>query len=419
MENNQDKFKDVIQALKQKLDYGTYERSELPCHDHIPKQIEGGFVLSVITDNIEKLKKTVKKLNGRLNKMNLQEITIEVSNPRLLQYGTKGSGVFYEVKVLGVYPKFENCEFVGKIEHNKEGVQLFVRKEFETRITREECEKPFCDYCKTNRDRKSTFLIEKDGEVFKVGKSCMSNFVGRSSLESIMFNLSYISELENGFGYPSGFTIPVDPAISILTNAFAVLDCIGLNENFSHYVYKIGAGPTKDDYLVYPHLKSVEITETHELMAQEAIKWFIDLKGADNFTMNAKIEILKNGKRQGLIAWGAVKYLESLGSKVEFIAERKSQPIGEIKSKTTLTGTMFRKYADQNQWNEFTQFYFRAESGDIFSWRTGTVPCSEFSDGEVVTLFGTISKHYVNKKGDTITEINRCKIISKEEKKGA
>jgi hypothetical protein len=413
MENNQDKFKEVIESLRVKL-YET-ERAELPAHSSTPEQIEGGFVLSIVADKIESFKKTLTKLNGRLKKMKLPELTAEITNPRLLKYGIKGSSIFYDVKVLGVYPKFEGCQFVGKIEHSKEGIQLFIRKEYESRIVRSECEKPFCDYCKTNRDRKATFLIEKDGEIFKVGKSCMDNFVGTNSLQSILAGLSYVTDLEESLGgFYAKQTLAHASAVEVLTSAFAVLDCIGLNENFTRYVYLVNKVPSKEEILNNPHLKSVKVTEAHERMAEEAVKWFIDLNEADNFTMNSKIEILKNGKRQGLIAWGAVKYLEAIGPKVEFVPERKSQKIGEVKQKVLINGIMFRKFADENQWGEFTNFQFRTEAGDIFSWQTGSVGSSHFSEGEEVLLYGTIKGHYKTKGGDYVTMLTRCKLAPKE-----
>ena len=417
MMNGQDDFKETFLELKQRFTAGLDSRKELPEQISRPTQIDNGYIFSIVSGRLEVFEKTLLKLNNRLKKMKQEPIKVTVMEPRLLKYGMKGVGIFYDVKVEGIYPKFDGSQFVGKIEHSKEGIQLFIRKEFESRVTRAECEVPYCEYCKTTRDRKNTFLVEKDGVIYKVGKSCMANFVGSKSLESILHTLAYISELEKGFGESSGGYGVSDSAIGILTKAFAVIDCVGLSKSLTSYVYLLGKPPTKEDYKNNPHLHNIIITEEHELMANECIQWFVNLTEADNFTMNAKVEVIKNGKRSGLIAWGAVKYLEHLGvkAKVEEDAKkaespvRLSQKLGQDKTKITVTGTLRQKYTGSNQWSEFTVFYFDTEEGDKFSWQTGSIGCNTFSEGDRVKITGTISGCFTLYGGDINTTLIRCK----------
>jgi hypothetical protein len=146
-----------------------------------------------IEENIyNKFLEDVKKINKRAAKYKFPMVELQVVDKKELeQYAQRDSGdsrryptgrylTWYFVKVISPPPILDGWEFVARIDHEEFGniIVKSPQSKYEGNLTQQYGDKPpVCDHCKQIRDRKATFVLEKDGKVQTVGRSCLKYYI--------------------------------------------------------------------------------------------------------------------------------------------------------------------------------------------------------------------------------------------------
>lgn len=101
---------------------------------------------------------------------------------------------FHIMEVEGVVA-FEGWHFVAKIEHLNKGnlVKTVSEMEIPERYWHTE---GYCDHCKTDRPRKTTYLFEKDGVFYQLGKSCVSLYTEGLDIRRVNYISDFIESLD-------------------------------------------------------------------------------------------------------------------------------------------------------------------------------------------------------------------------------
>ena len=146
-----------------------------------------------IEENIyNKFLEDVEKINKRAAKYKFPKVELQVIDkkelPEYRQFDSKSSTrtatgrylTWYFVKVVSPPPILDGWKFVARIDHESFGniIVKSPQSKYKGSLTQEYGDKaPKCDHCKTIRDRKATFVIEKDGKIQTVGRSCLKDYV--------------------------------------------------------------------------------------------------------------------------------------------------------------------------------------------------------------------------------------------------
>jgi hypothetical protein len=105
------------------------------------------------------------------------------------------------VEVSGEAPKFAGWTFLARLERltseDKSASANIIHKLVESAELPEEyrTSAPKCDHCKTKRRRNDTFVVQhEDGRVLQVGSSCLADFLGHPSPETLAAQCTYLLE---------------------------------------------------------------------------------------------------------------------------------------------------------------------------------------------------------------------------------
>jgi len=179
-------------------------------------------IFQVPQHNLSYLLAQVDKLNKKAAKLGCEPITVEeisrydktiVSNDVGYYRKVETTIRFVEVKVTGQAPKFNGWTFIATIEHNKASRNLIkcipgIELDYKYRDT-----PPDCHHCNTHRWRKKTYVCRnKDGSEMQVGSTCVKDFLGHKSPESIAWQCEMLGKIREMFYNPDseedGYKIP-------------------------------------------------------------------------------------------------------------------------------------------------------------------------------------------------------------------
>lgn len=173
--------------------------------------------------NVSYFTKTITKLNKRCVRLGLTPITWKITNrERIAQVAKEsdsyvtGSIMGYEwrttLAVTGQSPVVSGYAIAAVIEHTSAGNLLRDATGGAVDLSAYRNIGPTCDHCKVNRQRNETVLLMRaDQTLMRVGKSCMKDFLGHSSISKLAWMADFASLLgqlgemdESGECYSSG-----------------------------------------------------------------------------------------------------------------------------------------------------------------------------------------------------------------------
>src|SRR5574337_230025 len=134
----------------------------------------------VYEQNLSTLVAKLTKLNAKLAKINVQQITWKQVGERFepLQDDPTKKIRYVKLDVDGVIPSQNGWNFIATLCHTDEGNIVRsvpgyeVPKEYRDKAT-------WCDHCKCNRVRRDTYVVKhEDGRIMQVGSNCIQEFIG-------------------------------------------------------------------------------------------------------------------------------------------------------------------------------------------------------------------------------------------------
>lgn len=151
------------------------------------------------------IKRELDRLNKKANRLGLPPLTLKVLGKREEKQKDGEMLVQHEVKIEGKSPVIGGYEFVANIEHTDIGNIINISPNSSVKNLPDEYRKAgaTCDHCHTKRDRNNTFVLKdtKTGELKRVGRNCLKNFIPDVDPKNI---LAYAAILGNALNAAVG-----------------------------------------------------------------------------------------------------------------------------------------------------------------------------------------------------------------------
>lgn len=390
---------------------------------------------------LEKLSEIIEKLNRRAVKLSLPEITFRLTGNEELKkvlittrhdytiYDEKKVEIKYvEVEVKGEFPSINGYKVSSYIEmvNDIEFQEFHFLDNGENKIERDSSSFT-CSHCEVKRKRKYYFTIIKEdtNEEIIVGKSCLRDFLGKKSIESVIFSLQnlFIDLAEGGQSYFSRHIPRQD-----------YLDVVEISNSVILYIKdRFKTEASKDQWqelngLCYIDEKSAkELSFEKRELRKDILNWiennndqiketnknildYFSKPSKNNFENNIYLELQKETiplkkARFGMIQWAAMIY-----HKIQFkhsTPEKKTQSehFGTVGANFTRILTHVRSFSFLNAWEKTSYIHhLEDQNGNVFTWSTS----KEIEENSTIDISGRVKNHTVYKDTKQ-TQITRCK----------
>ena len=299
---------------------------------------------------------------------------------------------------------------------------------------------PWCEHCKTRRDRKSSYIVYhvETGEFKQVGKSCLRDYTSGLSAEAVAQYESWIKECKEASEYtgmggwgPRYFNTDdfmVATAETIRIYGYVKRSDYGptCTADKAENLYKVWAkmplGMARD-YLQEEYAEAVakgfDMTRQESIdLAKTVREWVGGNEKNDNYFHNLKVACGNDyitGAMTGLVVSAFPAHDRELAYQAEK-AERearekgaaaKSSWAGDIGDRVCFTISDYRTITSwETQWGTTFVYKFTDADGREFTWKT-----SNWLDDDCIgkSVKGTV-KELKEFRGVKQTELTRCKV---------
>lgn len=279
-----------------------------------------------------------------------------------------------------------------------------------------------CDHCKTNRRRNKSMLVTQDFREFKVvGSTCIKDFLGHISPNSLIDVFSFEREIEEATDDHSGAggaVIAMDQVSEILAVAAMVIRKYGFTPSNNWD----GNVPTKlivEDYM-HPH-KTIDyqfiaanpVEDIDRAKAETVLKWVEEKDDISDYFDTLKKAVAAGyvgSKRYGVVVSAVYSYdrenERKRAEKVTYVAEY----LGNVGDRLRdITATVQNAKCIEGYYGTTTVITLRSFQGHCLTWfATGY---HDAQPGDAWKLDGTVKKHN-EYNGTSQTVLNRVKYKS-------
>lgn len=365
--------------------------------------IVSDFHLDNFKSRFEKVMKTARKLE-------VTEPTYTIDKSEVDDDGY----LIHHIHIVGKYPVYDGYRFLSKIDHVDRLIYSAPNVEGSFRQYLSECK---CDHCHTDRDRNTTFIIEKDdGSVLQVGGSCLKYYINYKHLASLAAFFELMNEFDDdewgGSGSAATRYIDLKKFLKLATrtirdNGYFNSSCefstkeeiIGMMNNpaMSIYVSEMIKDTTYDAYVdsLLQYIANVDVDTDYVL----------------NLKTIAEREFISE-RHYGFACSMIPFYDRYLQKKRE--SEKKaltSNHIGEIGVRQTFTAVIDKILSFEGFYG--TTFYniFTDENGNVIAWKGSTKLHTEdyvFPEEGTKVRFKATIKNHGEYNGVKQTEVSRA-----------
>lgn len=385
----------------------------------------------VSSSRIAELTKKLEKIARRVKKLKLEgEVQFEVGEEvvfRTFRKDVEGEWVpcevnhpravkhpFQNVTVSGPTPRLEGWSFAGTLQHlTVDGFTTNLLRTIREGVpARYRNASPSCDHCKTNRNRKDTYLVVNDeGEWKQVGRSCLQDFVGGKDPADVVAMTSNLlrmialvaSESEGGvggraYGYElSQFLYMVARAMDF--QGGFVSKGMARDRNLMSTADLALRWLDPKNHREEAERNSIPLTEELRAQVDEAIETGVDmLNDLDNrndylhnlwVVMNQPVVTWKTaGLAASFLPWFQRETGRAATAKLQ---KATSEHVGEVKGKVELTVTVESHKLVEGFYGTKLLHKMVDESGNVLVWW-----CSGKGDlevGKTYRIKGTVKSH--------------------------
>ena len=306
---------------------------------------------------------------------------------------------------------------------------------------------PWCEHCKTQRDRKSSYIVyhAESGEYKQVGKGCLRDYTGGLSAEAVAQYESWIKECEEAseFSGRGGWGIryfKTDEFMAAVAETIRIYGYVKRNTpgtidtaTLAEELFKVECGMSLGvfaDQLRAQYWKAVDRgwkmnrPESVEL-AKRVREWIAGSEKNDNYFHNLKVACAIDhiaGNCIGLVASAFPAYDRELEYQAEKLRRERraaeegaaSNYVGKVGDRVSFTASYSKCVTGWETMYGYTYIYkFADEKGNVYTWKTGKeLDC----DDTVYAITGTVKEHK-EFRGVKQTELTRCKVTEIREVK--
>jgi len=410
---------------------------------------------SIPEENFESLEKKLIKIRNKCAKygceFKYERIGEHFEERKFVEYGDSIFGEpgvihswtvnvkFIDIDVDGT-AAVNGWKFAASLEYTSKGNIIKAAPGVEIPERFYNCE-PWCEHCKTARDRKYSFVVmnEETGEFKQVGKACLKDFTGGLSAEDVAHFESFFKEAEEASmstSYSGGRTYYKVAdylaccAESIKLFGYVKNGILGVSTSYraeTMYRYENNMRVSKfDEDLINECVKhgfdgkrkeSVELAET-------VAKWAVGNELNSNYHHNLKVACALDycaWKELGILASVFPAFdrnLEIEAEKAEReaaqrLAAERSDYVGEVGKRVSFVPAEIKCITSWDTMYGTTWVYKLVdESGNEFTWKTSSVNNPIGCDDKKITkVTGTVKEHK-EYRGIKQTELTRCRFES-------
>lgn len=345
---------------------------------------------------------------------------------------------FIDVEVEGT-AAINGWKYAASLEYHDAGNIIKAVPGFEIPKRYYECA-PWCEHCKTNRDRKYSFVVfeEATGEFKQVGKACLKDFTGGLSAEDAAFIESFFKTVEEashfsgfgGFGKKYFETREMMNYFAETVRVFGYVktDCPDSTADRAQTFYEVDHDMISGRNAEYARAerdaaaaKGFDPKNPESVaLAGEVIDWVLGNERDDNYFHNLKVAASLEYitvRNFGILASAFPAHNRQLERDAEEAARKareaeesaRSQYVGEIGKRVSFKPV---SVVCVTSWETMygTTHIFKIEDADghVFTWKTGNyISLSEREPIEKIT--GTVKDH-TEYRGVKQTELTRCRV---------
>lgn len=330
----------------------------------------------------------------------------------------------FDIEIEADIIRKDGYTVVAQIEH-LDGGNIVVP--FEGEVQKEWLHsKCTCDHCKTNRVRKHTYIVRKDGEDLQVGKTCLKDYCGidpqaigyRNELADILIS-NDVDSID--WGTFSGIE-PAYDTIEMLALAIRVVKKQGYIK--SEYPHS-NKETIRDMVNSNEHPTEEEIAQATEMA--EAIKGMED-SDAISFLLSDTRTLVRTeyckASHFGYIAYAPIayeKYLKAIDKKAKWEAEHQKQMaseyVGEVGKRMTFDIAEYKLITTwEGQFGTTYLYKFTDTNGNVLVWFASGCfghwddTKQRYIEEENVTRIKATVKDHNERDGVKQTIINRVKV---------
>lgn len=398
-----------------------------------------------------RMEKHITKLNNKAARFGMSPIEVtEIGREQYILDDELGIQFdMVSIEISGITPKIDGWEFIATIDHGtgEDGnpvnmIRAFPGKSVPTKYRNVE---KSCDHCNRIRNRKDTYIIKSDdGQYMQIGRTCMKDFFGHKSAESIARQLSkmlgrmeeVMAELElesldeiliaimnesrhsTQQRYEPEFILK-----SVLRFSYRAIKNYGFVSSrkakeawFNDGIDLIKTSSRVLNFIFDKQAKSThidkklldEVSDEWEVV-ESAIEWAkeIDENTDNNYQYNLHALALRGVvkfKEFGLAASMLTAHWRALETAREQATKNESQFQGSIKKRQVFENLeLVWEYEIESFYGLSYIYKFEDVNGNVYIWKTS----KGFEVGEVVTGKATVKDHQVY-NGVKQTVLTRC-----------
>jgi len=349
---------------------------------------------------------------------------------------------YIDIDVSGT-ARVGNWQYVASLEYTTQGNIIHAVPDVEIPKRYYTCS-PWCEHCKTQRDRKSSYIVMdcETGDFKQVGSSCIKDFTRGLSAEAVSAYESLIHEMEEahdslGGWYGSTTYFDTVPFLSAVAETIRIYGYIkrgtaGTECTADRVIdlYKVAQGlPLSrfDDvraHQIAKHREAVahgwDMTRPESIALAEQVRaWILGNEKDDNYFHNLKVvcglDCVDSGKT-GLLASAFPAYDRELEYQAEKLRRQRAEAEAGAQSRHVgNVGDRISFITDQHkcltswdtQYGTVYVYKFVDQDGNVYTWKTSKW-ISDDCDTKL-TITGTVKEHK-EYRGVLQTEVTRCKI---------
>jgi len=274
-----------------------------------------------------------------------------------------------------------------------------------------------CEHCKTNRDRKLTFIVrDENGNDKQVGRSCLKDYCGIDPQR-----IGIARDIEAIFINYDVMEMDFDPDRHSSCKAYDTLEMLALSIGITkEHGYVKSGEPGSNKSIMCECCKGWRMTEAERLEAEAMADGIKAMPDEDTvFTVLGNVKLLLEAgycksEHFGYLAYAPMAwkdYQRKLEAKrkreAEMEAARKSSDyVGEIGKRITINVTEAKYITSWENLYGMTHLYkFTDDDGNVFVWFASSM----IDETEVKSLKGTVKDHS-ERDGIKQTVLTRCKV---------
>lgn len=387
--------------------------------------------------NMGFLSEQIDKLNKKARKLGVEPVTMEEIRQydKTIHQNLGGGRETYtiryvEVKVTGKAPKFNGWTFIATIEHEKASKNLIktipgIELDHKYRNA-----PPDCHHCNTHRWRKKTYVCRNENEKeIQVGSTCVKDFLGHRSPESIAWQcemLGRIGEMfydpdsdEGGYGVPrAAIRIPKKEFFEVAAQAIREHGWVSKSKAYERPDLELTPTVEIVDFLLFPPLRmksQIDIRPTDARLAYGALQWAEALhpdnagKFSDYFyNINVLAKDTSIGISEMGLATSIIGVFKNKRDKelLEKGPKKLNEYFGEVKKRYDMELTVKTISGFDGEWGYTTIYKMEDSDRRSFSWFSTSLKV-KLEIGETYKVKTTVKDHkeWNGKKETMLTRI--------------